>query len=41
VSRAKGKTGAEILLEDLALLRAAGVTCAGMDAVERLLAAGG
>jgi tetratricopeptide (TPR) repeat protein len=37
---AKGKSGAEILLEDLGLLRAAGVTAPGMDAVERLLAGG-
>jgi len=41
VHPAKGRTGAEIVLEDLRLLRSAGVTCDGMDAVERLLSAGG
>ena len=37
---AKGQTGPEIVLEDLRLLRAAGVTGAGIDAVERLLSGG-
>ena len=37
---AKGRSGAEIVLEDLRLLRAAGVTTAGMDAVERLMSGG-
>ena len=38
---AKDKTGGEIVLEDFALLRAAGLGCDGMHEVERVLAEGG
>jgi len=37
---AKRRTGGEIVLEDLRLMRAAGLTAPGMDDVERVLAGG-